>query len=260
MLWVQLFFLHRDRIFQIPHLDRPLEFYTSWDLERLVLRWVTAASACKMILCKNRRLDDVIIQTREIRTQTVACMQLVAGGRWLLTATRHGSVDYFDLDAAPCKRVPLISSQFSDGAESCLFMTVDIVEEAPVFSFNLAIFFIQTRLQSSLPNPFKKPSPRTQEAQVWRVVLLPDNQLSAVKLVSFPLDPNIVWIHSFSLCGPRLALGIQYHNVESELNCYTLIVNWRDISQASLDYPRLCFSQKQAVSVFICFFFSCIFY
>ncbi|KAF8896889.1 hypothetical protein CPB84DRAFT_1203209 [Gymnopilus junonius] len=266
MLWTHLFSLHKDPWLQAPRLERPIEQYSSTELEALVLRWISSGKTCEEIIHKGSNYKGGVIQTREIKSQKVECMCLIKGGRWLLTAFRNGSVYYCDLNSATLQKVPLIQKQVNlkTHPDSRIFMTVDVDEDSSVLSFNIALIFIQAR--SSEPpyetgwqffnSNLSKVAKKAQQVQIWHVNLVVEESsrvtdgLAATKLTSFLLDPNVVWIHSYSLLGSHIALGIHCYYLEPNgiKECYcTMIIEWMRVHEGSLDYPRYCFSFEDPI-------------
>ncbi|KAF8963455.1 hypothetical protein BDZ97DRAFT_2059120 [Flammula alnicola] len=95
---------------------------------------------------------------------------------------------------------------------------------------------------------------RKAEVQIWRIAVVPDRSveggpstgLSASKLASFPLDPEITLFESISLSGPLLAFAARW--VQRYRGCkndgFVTVFNWKNIPQPqnSIGYPRRCFA------------------
>jgi hypothetical protein len=185
-------------------LERPLKFYTSWELEYLVVRRTSIEIKRKT----RRMLAPALIRWLPINNSDIRALTLINGGRWLLVVSSAGSVSYYDLEAQkPVKRllIPAARLESWDDYFPCTAkIAVDMDNESEVLSFNLALYtckggnscllynfqsqcdisFIVHRLVHEI---------RIHLIQVWRVALEPDDQnhrsgLSAMFLSSFPRE------------------------------------------------------------------------
>ena len=121
-----------------PTLDRPVELYTTQELENLVVSRIAAEVAWRS------RKDP---EYREISLPEgfgEADMFLVDGGRWLLALSElqvHcGCVLAYDLDA-PVIQEPafIIQPQNACDAQRAFFIAVDVDKDEPTLTFNLSI-------------------------------------------------------------------------------------------------------------------------
>jgi len=208
---------------QTLHLERPIELYTSHDLEFLFLRLKSADIGW--------RTDSKPTRKREIRTaHTAQCMYLVEGGRWLLFASNTGCITYFDLDASILTESVLIPDQFDACAKIHVTMAIDRDNDSALLAFNLAVSFC---LIDTPP-----PDPKAQGVQIWRVELALDDQqrgigLTVKHLASFPLEPSVTNFSCQSIGGPHVALSIGYEDYQQ-----TSIIDWKQADGDQMNYPR----------------------
>lgn len=211
------------------HLERPIELYTSEELEFLLLRLEGAEFG--------RRTDDKYLsRVREVattKTRIAECTRLVEGGRWLLGASATGSVTYFDLDASPITESVLIPDQHpSLKIMMWTHMSVDVDRDSAFLAFNLAMSFCTPDIVTH---------PTQHCIQIWKVVLLRDAQqrgigLAAERLASFPQEPLIGSVHSLSLCGPHIALSVFCR--ESKYPKRAFVIDWLQANGDTTDYRR----------------------
>ncbi len=91
-----------------PRLERPIDMYTSGELEHALLLWNSADVGWQ-------RDDKRPARERVFAANQPEIIHLIKGGRWLLgTSDRTGSVTYYDLDAQNIVGVPLIPDQIPD--------------------------------------------------------------------------------------------------------------------------------------------------
>ncbi|KAJ8522324.1 hypothetical protein ONZ45_g1094 [Pleurotus djamor] len=116
---------------------RPLNSYTSQELEKLVIGWLQT----EFIWSPGSILDHHTHRSIRQAEYEFPRIALVGGGRWFLSNVDAdgGSVCASDLDTDPIKSKILIAgSQDSSIAE----IYVDIDQSSPVMAFNLAISYI----------------------------------------------------------------------------------------------------------------------
>jgi hypothetical protein len=214
------------------HLERPIELYTSEELEFLLLRLEAAEFG-------QRTKDKCPSRVREVaimETGISECTHLVEGGRWLLVASLStGSVTYFDLDASPITESVLIPDQHpSLDIMMWTHMAVDVDRDSAFLAFNLALSFC---------TPDTVTYPTQHCIQIWKVVLvlLHDAQqrgigLAAERLASFPQEPLIGSVQSLSLSGPYIALSVFCR--ESEYPERAFIIDWLQANGDTTDYRR----------------------
>ncbi|KDR66907.1 hypothetical protein GALMADRAFT_258797 [Galerina marginata CBS 339.88] len=237
IIWVHFFLLHEQSMSGMPRLDRPIELYESRELERLFLRSESLDLVC-------RATGKKLPRKFNIPTKQAECVHLVEGGRWLLVVTRTGSVEYYDLDAESITGAPLIPNQIGGHPESEIRMSIDMDENAPTLSFNLALSLIPPRPRSRLAPSSDPDTFDSQKIQVWRISLVIQDQtgrsigLSASRLASFPLDLEVLSVETLSLLGTHVAFYSDC-SVTKWTGCsYYIIVEWTRTKDDSLEYPR----------------------
>jgi hypothetical protein len=211
------------------HLERPIELYTSEELEFLVLRLEGAQLG--------RRTDDKCpSRVREVATtesRVPVCTRLVEGGRWLLGVSDTGSVTYLDLDASPITESVLIPDQHpSLGTMMWTHMAVDVDRDSAFLAFNLALSFCTS---------YTVTHPTQHCVQIWKVVLICDAQqrgigLAAERCASFPQEPLIGRVEALSLFGPYIALSV--FCIESEHPGRAFVIDWLQADGDTTDYRR----------------------
>jgi len=214
------------------HLERPIDMYSSDELEFLSLRLEGAEVGWKTDdKCPSRVREVATTKTRDPQS-----MRLLEGGRWLLTASDTSSVVYFDLDASPITENVLIPDQHDPvpNVFMCTQMAIDVDGNSAFLAFNLAL---------SLCSPDTVTNLIQYSIQVWNVVLLRDAQqrgigLAAELLSSFPQEPLISGIYSISLCGPHTALsGFSSHSTHF---IWGLVLDWVQANGDTTDCrPRM---------------------
>ncbi|KAF8954395.1 hypothetical protein BDZ97DRAFT_1865612 [Flammula alnicola] len=190
-------------------LERPIELYSSKELEHLALQWTTANigwTSGELLRYRQHRMSD----------DDVFNFQLVEGGRWLLVANRAGRVTYYDLDEEEMKEKTLIPVQLGIQLEqldkTSTLMDVDMDVDAHFLTFNLGLCFRR---------------PDVSLLQVWSVRLELDSHgrgtgLKAEILASFPRDPHFL-VYSFSLLGKYVAFSVARGVCSS---VYVVIIDW----------------------------------
>ncbi|KAF8965596.1 hypothetical protein BDZ97DRAFT_768738 [Flammula alnicola] len=171
-------------------LERPIELYSSKELEHLALQWTTANmgwTSGELLRYRQHRMSD----------DDVLNFQLVEGGRWLLVANRAGRVTYYDLDEEEMKEKTLIPEQLGIQLEqldkTSTLMDVDMDVDAHFLTFNLGLCFRR---------------PDVSLLQIWSVRLELDSHgrgtgLKAEILASFPRDPHFL-VYIFHCLGSTL--------------------------------------------------------
>ena len=101
-------------------------------------------------------------------------------------------------------------------------------------TFNLAVAFFAS--PGSPP-----PNHKNHHIQIWRVTLALDDQqhgigLTAVHLVSFPLEPAIIRVFALFILGPRLALSF-FSFSRRRCRQFTFIIYWKRVDDET-NYPR----------------------
>jgi len=114
-------------VFNVSHpwtplgLEQPLEFYTSQEVECLVVR--RASQGLKRGAWD--QLPSPLIRRLPINNNSdIRALTLINGGRWLLVVSRFGSVSYYDLDIQnPVKRllIPAVRLESRDDYFPCTY-------------------------------------------------------------------------------------------------------------------------------------------
>lgn len=120
-------------------LERPMDFYSSQELEYLVMRRESEEIKCKT----QHKVSPAFTRRLPIDDSGIGTLTLINGGRWLLTVSYYGSVSYYDLDMKnPVKRllIPKVREQNHSGSFYAVAMSVDIDDESAMLTFNLALY------------------------------------------------------------------------------------------------------------------------
>ncbi|KJA23527.1 hypothetical protein HYPSUDRAFT_580037 [Hypholoma sublateritium FD-334 SS-4] len=205
-----------------PRLERPIDMYTSDELEHLFLLWSSADVGW-------RRSDARPARARVSATRLPEKVHLVPGGRWLLvTSVQTGAVTYYDLDAETISGVLLIPDQIVRGGWFNLQVAIDFHDESPVLSFTIALSLSD---RSQDPNTFEWYD--REIIQIWTVgVLLNESQkavgLEARQLAYFPHRPMITTVLAISLLGSTIAFRAF---PPGSSTAYTYVVDWVHANQ-----------------------------
>ncbi|KAJ3500062.1 hypothetical protein NLJ89_g9957 [Agrocybe chaxingu] len=240
-IWLCLFSKH---LLSTPpyrlRLERPIVEYSSVELENIVLRWHRAeigwTSDGRMPFRERElQIDDDIHRA----------LYLVPGGRWLLVATRKGTVDYYDLDTPnPSPRV-LVPPQFGSSADAMLHMSVDVdmVDESGTdclpLSFNVGLLHQRRDIH-----------PDTQQIQIWQVAFKVKNEdnesdsLYARCLSDFP-DEYVGQPKLFLLSGPHVAYTAR--STSDFGSSFVAILNWTSLDGGDLNYRRRYISLRDRI-------------
>ncbi|TFK69848.1 hypothetical protein BDN72DRAFT_583049 [Pluteus cervinus] len=139
-------------------LERPVDTYTSEELELLALRRVSVEIGYDNLVQGVRPHQHTISTIG----RAVESTKLVPGGRWLFVATTRGGIFYYDLDDKECIPHPFIPDQ-STLCKTAMAIDVDI--SSPYLKFNFAAGVTEQTL-------FHNAKTRV---QVWEVTLLLDD-------------------------------------------------------------------------------------
>ena len=120
-------------------LERPIERYTSQELEYLVMR----RARVEIIRKTRTQLTPTLTRRFPIdNANDVTAIILIDSGRWLLTAFGTGSVSYYDLDDRQPVKTLLIHDQieYFPDLRYDSNMALDICNESTLLSFNLVLY------------------------------------------------------------------------------------------------------------------------
>jgi len=205
-------------------LEKPLNMYSSKELEDIFLRSKSTEVAWEKddaALCRQR---DLIIE------DSYVCAHLVSGGRWLLVVLSDGQVCYYDLHSSTMERKHLMEAQIKESDYVGVKLSVDVTEPMPIPSFNLALHVSESHENTS--GAFKV-------IKIWRIDYVIREQtvvgLKAHRLKSLRMHHDIVRsIRGMSLFGRHIAFSAACEPRQE----FAFVVNWPDIEEESLDYPR----------------------
>ncbi|TFK62080.1 hypothetical protein BDN72DRAFT_407117 [Pluteus cervinus] len=194
-------------------LECPIQVYTAERLEFLFLRRKKAEGGYHKITqgAKPHRysipMDCVDLQE--------AAVHLVRGGRWLLIATRRGSLVYYDLDAQNHVAHILVPER---GSNYSVALAVDM-QDPPSLSLSFKVALARQCTDAS-----------GGVVEVWQVDLVLGNikqgvGLRAENLACFgqEIDGHFEML---SLLGEQLALTIFHHPHRTR---YTILISWRAV-------------------------------
>lgn len=115
-------------------LESPLEEYSSFELEEAVMRRLTAEDGWT-----STQEKPTFMFTTECRAMQRTKLHIVEGGRWLLAST-EGAMIVYDLDNPQEKgRLLIPRPPGLTGGRATTNLSVDILRDAPVLTFNVAI-------------------------------------------------------------------------------------------------------------------------
>ncbi|KAF9527612.1 hypothetical protein CPB83DRAFT_884036 [Crepidotus variabilis] len=205
--------------------DRPLNFYNSQELESLVLRRHQVASSWSKPDSSPSLHRQFLAPNRRIKTS-----YLVRGGRWFLVTNTQGDILYFDLDDTEATARILIPSRYPPSTKVYLHMSVDMDNDAPFLTFNLAA---QVQCYVAGHQNFNS------LFQIWRITpkinecgrivdLVADNKASF-------MEEKDVEISRLSLHGSYITYSIEHCGTGRRFTC---VVDWTMTSETSLSYRR----------------------
>ncbi|PPQ92305.1 hypothetical protein CVT25_008610 [Psilocybe cyanescens] len=240
-IWVHLVNEHVLANPHPPRFERPIEAYSSQELEYLLLLWKSADHGLETsTLHPSRERTFVGVKTgRGVRTgygqngASDKLIHLIKGGRWLLVVEQTGAVSCYDLDAETISGVRLIPDQMEFTNSSRVLMTLDYATHSPILEFTIALSLQDAALWEEPLTSIRY----RRTVQIWRVgVVLDDTRhavgLTATFLASFPHRPEILGVMSLSLLGPMIA----FTSITDE-ETYAFVVDWTQASGNSLEYP-----------------------
>ncbi|KJA27766.1 hypothetical protein HYPSUDRAFT_34909 [Hypholoma sublateritium FD-334 SS-4] len=223
-------------------LERPIDTYTSEELENLFLLW-TSARIGWSYFTDNEEKDEQTAFDRgfPVQTDEYSSAHLIQGGRWMLVATRTGAVTYYDLDAEIITGTELIPPQTKVQRFSRTRMCVDVDADSPMLSFRFASSLIGHGPSASI--------------QLWQVdIKLDDAQrtigLTATHLASFPLPLPMMTLLEMHLLGPTIAFEGMYYCAEyGRGEIYISVMDWQRASKNPPDYAWRIIDQQNCYCV-----------
>ena len=206
-------------------LEKPIDIYSSKEIERIVL-------ACESTKIAWRTDDGVPRRQRELEINgDVKCAHLLPGGRWLISVFSDGRTAYYDLDSTDgLREKELIPAQLPPSTFNIFKISVDVGDTLPMTSFNLAMYVHERLDYHATYNGLK----------FWKVELVLEGPdvigLKATYLTSLLIDTEAIsLLTSISLLGREVAFSAKgYYRKPNG----TFVVEWPDVADASLDFPR----------------------
>ncbi|CAA7264425.1 unnamed protein product [Cyclocybe aegerita] len=231
--------------------DKPIQNYSSRELETVVLRW-KAAEVGWLVDGRVPLRERPLFMEGEF---TGECMHLVRGGRWLLVVAPNGSVEYYDLDVSQPISHSLIPPPFEEHVRVRAFMSVDMSpmldgdEDGQNLTFHLGLCL--QRFRDLDPETLERVSPSRQNIQIWRVAFR-DKEGSSIEglfancLSSFP-EESIADTEAFDLRGRYVAYSAQFYRGVG-VAC-SVVVDWSSANGTNMAYKRKYLSGAQGVKL-----------
>jgi len=204
---------------------KPIESYTSRELEHLFLRWKSVEMVWDASNCRLSRERTVLVN------KPVKAIHVLTGGRWILFAHPSGEVSYCDLEREVFALIPLVPPASRDGSSMVTYMSVDEARESHLLSFNIAI--------TTRPLDPHSHAVETTRIDIWHVILLLDDRHDAAgfhpkRISSFPFKFR-GRIISISISGPWLACEMDLVDVMRQ---QVLILDWTRANGESAEFLR----------------------
>ncbi|KAF9559233.1 hypothetical protein CPC08DRAFT_818887 [Agrocybe pediades] len=242
-IWTNLFWECERESFGALSLEKPIEMYTSDELERVVLSWKSmqvgwrtndgVPSRQRTILMDKEWSNNLSWPLKAFRH-----LYLVPGGRWLLGFRHDGEVFYYDLESPDYeKKRILVPAYTKDSLRNDVTISVDISERLPIQSFKVA---------QSVHEHGTAWGTNYWGIKVWEVFFVFEGKkvtaLVATCLKTIPVDPACDdSMFSISLRNEHLAIAVRYlYPTHGNVTClqYVYILEWSDVVDGSLDYNR----------------------
>jgi len=237
--------------------EKPLEWYTSQELEHLVLQWKSINAGW----AANKRTVPIPGQRHFLISDKSApyispCVCLVEGGRWLLVGTTFGSVQYYDLDAPNISATHLIPPPFNGRAEMRISIDTDAIAESLTFHLGVLTHRTQGGDNPEYSHSFWYAA---RWIQVWRVATEIDSHgnvkgLKSELVSSFCEEHEPVCL-SFRIRGQYVAYSLFYSDRYAgpfQSGPKIIIVDWTTCESTSMNYARKIIPNKASVSGLAC--------
>ncbi|KAF4621250.1 hypothetical protein D9613_000052 [Agrocybe pediades] len=245
-IWIDLFEECERSTPGLIKLEKPLDLYSSEELERVVI----VAKSTEMGW---RGRDDTPSRRRHIEDiEVYQDVYLVPGGRWLLVFHFTGEISYHDLDSADYrKKRILVAGDVRLARCNMTFFAVDVSNRTPWQNFKLAQYVAE--------DPFHLEGDIYRAVRIWDIAFVIEGQtvtgLRATRLKTILVDPDVVDSHiSLSLRDEHLLYAVSPEDergFEARVQ-YICVVEWMLIEDGSLDYPRkLIKTDKEADEMYI---------
>jgi len=188
--------------------------------------------ACESTKTAWRTDDGVPRRQRELNIDSVVqCAELLPGGRWLISVFSDGRTAYYDLESKDgLREKELIPAQLPPNSFNIFSISVDVANTLPMTSFNLAMYVRERLDYHETYNGLK----------FWKIESVFEGQdvigLKATYLTSLLMDPEAIsLLYSISLLGRHVAFSTKGSGRTPN---GTFVVEWPDVADASLDFPR----------------------
>ncbi|CAA7266913.1 unnamed protein product [Cyclocybe aegerita] len=238
---IWLYFFEKYLRSTIPgpfHPDKPVQDYSSYELESLVLRR-KGTEVAEGRFPRQRKLH-----LGKPSSDILSNMHLVHGGRWLLHAVANGSVEYVDLDTSEHIARPLTPPPYDESACVMASMVVDMdmatddlpTDRSLVFNLGLLLWRMP-RYDAEIIKPTSLPS---MCIQVWRITFQNDCQggsLLAQCLSAFP-EEAIANPRAFSLFWGRIAYSLCFVGEHARRGRCVVVVNWQLANASEMGHQR----------------------
>ncbi|KAF9559209.1 hypothetical protein CPC08DRAFT_763435 [Agrocybe pediades] len=221
-------------------LEKPLDMYSSEELERVVLvvesaelGWRTSDG------CPSRQRSIAVDAWLGHSSDYYKHAYLVPGGRWLVVFQAEGEISYYDLDSADHrKKTILVPDYIKPAPHNMTHFDVDVsYGSLTCESFKLAQYVCE--------DPDKPDGEIYRAIRIWDIVFVLEGQdvtgLRATCLKTILVDPEALdWSISLSLRNQHLAFSISPPDEGWFVPFvqYICVVEWPLVGDGSLDYPR----------------------
>ena len=134
-VWTSLLFRYQVTLQPRTHwLDRPLRYYDAKELQQLVLQPFKVDRALKS---ENPTIS--LKGAAQISNAWIRNAELIQGGRWFILGSVKGDVLYINLESPDLHPRELIPSPYDPSHLVLPSISIDMDDEAPYLTFNLAL-------------------------------------------------------------------------------------------------------------------------
>ncbi|KAF4621378.1 hypothetical protein D9613_000035 [Agrocybe pediades] len=245
-IWVDLFWECERLSPGILTLEKPLDMYSSEELERVVLTWGSMQVGW-------HTSDGTPSRQRTITSEYYSNVYLVPGGRWLLVFQNEGGISYYDLESPTYdKQKMLVPDYIRQAASNLVFYTVDSPCRLPLRNFKVAQYVRE--------DPDAVEGNAYRAIKIWNIYFTAEGQvttgLHATCLKTILVDPRGLDCQlSLSLKDQHLAFALSpdFLGQQALMRRYICVVEWPLVEEDSLEYHRkLIYVDMEAVRSFLC--------